>query len=124
MVDVINPNQVRKRVPVDACISDEIKQLNMAGVVTLGCCCGHGSAGKITEWENGFGRWKGFVEPPHALIDEESVEQAQKLGYRPFPYTYADGEQCGVSKMYLKTGCLTEAACAQWKEREEQRTPL
>ncbi|MDK8188986.1 hypothetical protein QP794_02655 [Paenibacillus sp. UMB7766-LJ446] len=114
----------RKIVPVDACIAVEVQHLNMSGIVTLSCCCGHGRAGQIAEWENGFGRWKGYVDPPHVLITEGSKKRAEAIGYRPFPYIYADGEQHGVWKMYLQTGCLTELDCADWDKREELRTPL
>lgn len=88
--------------------------MNDKGVITLGSCCGHGKAGQIAEWENGFGKWKSRYEPPHVLIDENSVELAISLGYRPFPY-YADGEYKGVWQMYLKTGCITEEECLSYK---------
>jgi hypothetical protein len=103
-VSVINPNQNKKVVVVDACIADEIQELNDKGVITLGCCCGHGKAGEITEWVNAFGKWKSHQSPPNTLIDEASVNSAIELGYKPFPYYYADGEQNGVWQMHLKTG--------------------
>lgn len=84
-------------------------------IITLGCCCGHGEAGKITEWENAYGKWKGHGEPPHALIDAKSVEKAKELGYRPYPYYYADGEHHDVWQMQLKTGCLTTVDVKQWQ---------
>lgn len=113
-VDVINPNQNHKRVKVDACIADEIQWLNNKGVVTLGCCCGHGNAGKIVEWENVHGKWKGYGHPPHTLIQAESVDLAKSLGYRPFPYYHADGNMCGLWRMELKTGCITLDDCEKW----------
>lgn len=113
-VEVINPNQNRKTVAVDSCIAEEIKELNKQGVVTLGCCCGHGKAGQIFEYENGFGRWKQHGEPPHVLINEKSVQLTRELGYRPYPYYYADGEHHGVWQMYLKTGCITEEDVEEW----------
>lgn len=79
-VTVINIEQNKKEVVVDACIADEIQELNDKGVITLGSCCGHGKAGQIAEWENGFGKWKSRYEPPHVLIDENSVELAISLG--------------------------------------------
>ena len=27
---------------VDSCIAEQVQYLNMMGVVTVGCCCGHG----------------------------------------------------------------------------------
>jgi hypothetical protein len=113
-VTIINPNQNKKRVAVDACIADEIQELNDKGVITLGCCCGHGRAGKITEWENCFGKWKGYYSPPHTLIEESSVELSKTLGYIPFPYNYSDGEQDGVWQMQLKSGCITLEECDDW----------
>jgi hypothetical protein len=103
-----------KYVKVDACIADEINKLNKRGVITLGCCCGHGKAGQPYVIENGFGVWKGYYDPPTTLIREESVELAKQLGYRPFPYYYADGEFNGVWQMYLKTGCMTEDDVEEW----------
>lgn len=114
MVKVINPNQAKKSVPIDACIADEIRRLNMGGIVTLGCCCGHGTAGQIMHWENGFGKWRGHREPPHALIDKNSIGLANDMGYRPFPYYYADGSHEGVWQVYLKTGCMTHEDCQRW----------
>jgi hypothetical protein len=111
-----NPRWIENHggIPVDACIGAEIEWLIGQGVVTLGCCCGHGRAGEINEWENAYGKWKGYHEPPQTLLAEESVELARSLGYRPFPYLYADGEQGGVWNMYLKTGCITKEDCEKW----------
>lgn len=106
-VDIIN-KQNKKQVVVDACIADEIQELNNNGIITLGCCCGHGEAGKIVEYENAFGKWKEHGQPPMTLVSEDSVELAKELGYRPFPYYYADGDNNGVWQMYLKTGDVTE----------------
>jgi hypothetical protein len=114
LVYVINQNQNRKQVVVDACIADEIQDLNNKGVITLGCCCGHGKAGKVIEYSNGFDKWKEHGEPPHVLIDEASVSLTKGLGYRPYPYYYADGEYHGVWQMHLKTGCMTEDECTDW----------
>lgn len=41
-------------VKVDACIANEIKELNEKGVITLDCCCDHGKAGQPYVIENGF----------------------------------------------------------------------
>lgn len=113
-VDIINPNQNKSRVVVDACIAEEIQQLNNIGIVTLGCCCGHGEAGKITIHENGLGKWKEHSSPPHCLINSKSVDLAKDQGYRPFPYYYSDGEHFDTWQIYLKTGCITEDDCKEW----------
>ena len=30
---------------VDSCIADKVQLMNFQGIVTVGCCCGHGNAG-------------------------------------------------------------------------------
>jgi hypothetical protein len=117
-VNVINKQQSRSRVLVDACIADEIQSLNMSGIVTLGCCCGHGKAGEISEYFNGYGKWKERYDPPSTLIHEHSVSGAKALGYKPFPYYYADGDSNGVWQMYLKTGCVTHEDVEAWHAKE------
>lgn len=114
IVNIINPNQNKKQVAIDACISEEIQTLNDEGIITLGCCCSHGKAGQITEYENEFGRWKVPENPPHVLISEESAELARAMGYIPYPYHYSDGTTNGVWQMNLKSGCLTEKECEEW----------
>jgi hypothetical protein len=114
-VNVIN-EQNNKRVKVDACIADEVQELNNLGVITLGCCCGHGRAGQIVEWENNAGKWKSYAEPSHALIRKDSIEIVERIGYRPFPYLYADGENHNVWQMFLKTGCLTMEEVNRWHQ--------
>jgi hypothetical protein len=113
-ISVINPNQNNTKVGVDSCIAGEIQKLNHKGVITLGCCCGHGKAGQPIEWENVYGNLKGYADPPIALIDERSVDITKALGYTPYPYYYADGEQNGVWQMHLRTGCRTEDDCEKW----------
>lgn len=113
-VNIINPEQVNEKVKVDACIAEEIQALNNKGVITLGSCCGHGLAGQIIEWENGYGKWKGHLDPPHALIKEESIQLAEDLGYKPYPYYYADGKNNGVWQLNLKSGCVTKNDCKEW----------
>jgi len=113
-VNIINPNQNKKVVAVDACIANEVQMLNDKGINTLGSCCGHGKAGQISDYTNAFGNWKSHEYPPHVLIDEMSSEFARSLGYRPYPYIYADGVDDGVLIMYLKSGCLTEDDCEEW----------
>lgn len=116
LVEIINRKQNKKRVTVDACIADEIQMLNNYGIITLGCCCGHGKAGQITEYKNGFGVWKSSEFPPHVLIENHSYELAKQLEYRPYPYYYADGTENGVLVMQLKSGCLTELDCKEWHQ--------
>jgi hypothetical protein len=116
LVRIRNPNQNKKQVSVDACIAEEIQLLNDSGIITLGCCCGHGKAGQITEYENGFGKWKERENPPHVLIDGNSVELAKSIGYMPYPFYYADGSSGEVWQMQLKSGCLTIKECWEWHQ--------
>ena len=106
-VKIIN-KQNKSEVWVDACIAEEIQMLNDKGVITLGCCCGHGKAGQIVEYENAYGKWREHCQPPTALIREESVQLSEKLGYKPYPYYYADGVYNGVCQIHLKTGDIYE----------------
>jgi hypothetical protein len=114
LVNVVNYNQCNKIVKIDACIADEIQMLNDKGVVTLGCCCGHGKAGQIEVYKNKSGKWKEQISPPITLLDYQSVDLARTLGYKPFPYFYADGESNYVWQMHLKSGCFTEVDCKEW----------
>ncbi|WP_026702845.1 hypothetical protein [Salibacterium aidingense] len=113
-VNIINPDQNRSVVPVDACIADEIKFLNDNSVITLASCCGHGRAGQIHTWSNAYGEWKGHHQPPIVLIREDSIHLAEDLGYRPYPYYYAEGEHDRVWNLLLKTGCITMEDCRKW----------
>lgn len=97
-------NDKHREVPVDSCIADEIRALNELGVITLGSCCGHEQAGRIVTYDNAYGRWKEHTQPPHVLIAENSVQLMRELGYRPYPYYYADGSYDGVWQAQLMTG--------------------
>lgn len=114
-VDIINKEQNRTEVPVDACIADEIRELNNLGIITLGCCCGHGVAGEIKTIDNGgIYKWRERVAPPHTLIKKESVQSARELDYLPFPYRYLKDDYDGVWQIQLKTGCITEDDVEVW----------
>lgn len=52
-----------KDVYVDKCLLEEIKSLVDSGVVTLGCCCGHG-------------RVHGYIQ-----VDHRSISKMNELGY-------------------------------------------
>lgn len=121
-VNIINKNQKNTRVKVDACIADEIQWLNDCGIITLGCCCGHGEAGKERKWENMSGKWKMRSNPPEALIEKGSSEKARMFGYRPIPFYYSDGNARGIMNMVLKTGCITYEDCEEW--HDENKLPF
>lgn len=53
----------RHEVGADACIADYVQAMNDKGIVTVGCCCGHGNA------------------PPTVLVASESVATMDALGY-------------------------------------------
>lgn len=42
-----------KRVAVDSCIADIVSALQVSGIVTTGCCCGHGEAPGEIRLEDG-----------------------------------------------------------------------
>ncbi|WP_121605408.1 hypothetical protein [Virgibacillus sp. Bac332] len=105
----VTVNDKKKAVPIDACIANEIEYLNKQGIITLGCCCGHGKSGQVVTIDNGVrNKWREQVQPPHTLLKEESVDLARNLGYSPYPYHYVDNGYQGVWQMQLKTGCITE----------------
>lgn len=56
-------------IPVDACIKPEIEKLIQQGVITLGCCCGHGKSLYGT-----------------CLIHKDSVKLVKQLGYQPYKF--------------------------------------
>lgn len=60
------PGEYKESIRVDKCIAKEIEHLWSLGVVTLGCCCGHG-------------RHLGFIN-----VDEKSVPLMKELGYEHY----------------------------------------
>lgn len=74
----------RTKVPVDSCIADEIQFLNDCGVLTYGCCCGHG------------------VEKSNCLVDSSSKELLNQLGYRIKEYSHRHTES-GIYVILLKS---------------------
>ena len=68
------PNIIKRHrgIPVDKCIGKEIENLIDKGVITKGCCCGHGK------------------NEAECLISEESIKLVKKLGYKPSLYRKED----------------------------------
>jgi len=118
-ITVINPAQQNKKIKVDACIADEIQQLNNTGVITLGCCCGHGQAGKVLGYGDKDKNFNEYQNPPITLIDENCIEFVKTLGYKPYPYYYLDGEFKGTWQMQLKSGCITKKECMEWHQQND-----
>lgn len=58
----------KEQVTVDACLAEEIKDLWNKGVVTCGCCCGHG-------------RSLGWIG-----VDDSSIPIMESLGYEHYIY--------------------------------------
>lgn len=58
----------KEQVTVDACLAEEIKDLWNKGVVTCGCCCGHG-------------RSLGWIG-----VDDSSIPLMESLGYEHYIY--------------------------------------
>jgi hypothetical protein len=119
LVNVINSNQMNKCVKVDACIAEEIKVLNTNGIVTIGCCCSHGTAGHIFEILNSDGKWKEIELPPHAVIKEHSVDIAKQKGYKPYPYLRSMNDNSNDYIIHLKTGCVSISDCKEWHENHD-----
>lgn len=66
-----NPNWIKyhRGIPVDACIKHEVEYLIEQGVITLGCCCGHGKSKYAT-----------------CLIHKDSVDLIKELGYEYYKF--------------------------------------
>jgi hypothetical protein len=56
------------RIAVDACIAEYVQEMNNRGVITVGCCCGHGKE-------------EGVV-----LVAEECISLLDRLGYEYHPF--------------------------------------
>lgn len=85
VVEVIQKGRRNQEVKVDACIANDVRALNEAGIVTIGSCCGHG-------FESNY---------PHVLIDEESVDKAKALGYNPVKYFHGPKDFRGAYEIKL-----------------------
>lgn len=59
----------KEEVGIDGCLEEEIKELWNNGVVTTGCCCGHGME-------------LGFIQ----VRTKEDVEKMEQLGYQHYIY--------------------------------------
>lgn len=63
---------------VDACIADYVQTMNNRGIITTGCCCGHGG-----------------TAPPVVLIDPSSKELLEAFEYNyeiiDWEYQHEDG---------------------------------
>lgn len=104
---------------IDACIADEIIMLNSIGIQTLGCCCSHGEAGQVLEYEDTVGeKWREFQLPAHVLLKKESYQEMKELDYVVYPYYYADGESHDVYIAILKSGCNTLEECKLWHKKK------
>jgi hypothetical protein len=72
----------RKEVPVDECISEKIQKLNDLGVITYGCCCGHGE-GKAS-----------------CLVDISSNDLLVEMNYTLSEYSKEHSEQ-GIYEIFI-----------------------
>lgn len=89
MINVIRRNHDdypdgKHQVGVDACIADYVQAMNDAGIITIGCCCGHGkaqaivlvaaeSAAKLTE--NGYE----FVFKDYSYKEEDGTPYSTRV---------------------------------------------
>jgi len=82
---------------IDACIANEIKELNENGIITLGCCCGHGE------------------HAPVVLVNEKSIKSMLTLGYDyDMLIEYSNVDISGVHQFKLNTGCKTSDEINKW----------
>lgn len=61
-----DPNKEKDEVVVDSCLADEIEQLWANGIVTTGCCCGHGKG-------------LGFIN-----VRSDCIDKMIELGYQNY----------------------------------------
>ena len=60
-----NPeNEIREYVYIDKCLAEEIKRLWSLGIVTTGCCCGHG------------------VRQGYIGVSDKDIPVMKRLGYK------------------------------------------
>lgn len=78
-----------KDIKTDICIGKEIEFLINRGIVTYGCCCGHGE------------------REPSCLVDVKSREWLKDLGYELHEYSKNHSKQ-GIGVIYLKTNVQCE----------------
>lgn len=70
--------EIKHKIIVDACIADEIEQLNnVHGIVTEYSCCGHGSRGFIIVKNGSVDKMRD--------LEYESVGRKYELRYVDFP---------------------------------------
>lgn len=71
-------------VPVDGCLVGEINRLNNQGIITIGCCCGHGKK-------------QGFIQ-----VTPTHIPKMLELGYEKRPLDEnVHGEWCFKPKTIL-----------------------
>lgn len=79
----------RTEVPVDSCIAVEVQALNDLGVITYGCCCGHGNF------------------EPECLVDISSKELLESNGYQLQEFSEEHTED-GIYEVLLKATQLSK----------------
>ncbi len=60
---------------VDACLAEYVQKMNDLGIVTVGCCCGHGKS------------------PSEILVSISSTETMDREGYHHYPYRVKGGDR-------------------------------
>ena len=83
--------RISQRIPVDACVAEEIIELNeMFSIRTEGCCCGHQR------------------EPAWAMIVPGHKTKAIGLGYVLVERIENEGYHTSLVKILLKSKCVEE----------------
>ena len=62
----LDPDRYKEKIPVDACLAEEIQNLWELGIKTCGCCCGHGKV-------------LGFIN-----VTDDCIEKMYELGYQNY----------------------------------------
>lgn len=60
---------ITRRIAIDECIADEVKQMNDSGIKTVNSCCGH------------------FKNNGSVIIADDSKNLAENMGYKVQEYT-------------------------------------
>lgn len=94
-----NPSQtVRKAVSIDMCIVAEVYRLWQNGVITKGCCCGHGDS------------------VGHIAVSVESIPIMKRLGYK--------SQEHGEEFFTPKTQIVLREDIQQMKDRINEESSL
>lgn len=88
-IELYSINSHDKQIKTDVCIGKEIECLINNGVITYGCCCGHGERN------------------PSCIVDIRSKDKLVALGYKLHEFS-EEHTRNGKYEIYLKTDVQAE----------------